>query len=238
MTRSLVASTTSAGRSSNPRLAAQIAEEFEKTGTLISTPVISGWKGLIRRHEAMAAARVCGVPGNRLHFLDLPFYDSAGPRSRRIGPRDVEILRELLGSVQPHLVYAAGDLDDPNGTHRLCLRALREALAAEARSDWVGELELWLYRGIWSEWPLDEIDLAVPLSPQEVLRRRRAIFRHETQKDQVLFLATDHKELWQRAEDRGRRLAQSYNALGLAEYEAMEGFRRYAPSDFIQQAGI
>ena len=220
------------------RLAAQIAEEFEKTGTLISTPVISGWKGLIRRHEAMAAARVCGVPGNRLHFLDLPFYDSAGPRSRRIGPRDVEILRELLGSVQPHLVYAAGDLDDPNGTHRLCLRALREALAAEARSDWVGELELWLYRGIWSEWPLDEIDLAVPLSPQEVLRRRRAIFRHESQKDQVLFLATDHKELWQRAEDRGRRLAQSYNALGLAEYEAMEGFRRYAPSDFIQQAGI
>jgi len=218
--------------------AAQIAAEFETTGALLPSPTITAWKGLIRRHEAMAAARVCGVPAQRLHFLDLPFYDSAGPRSRRIGPRDVEILRALLSSVRPQLVYAAGDLDDPHGTHRLCLRALREALAAEARSEWVGQMELWLYRGVWSEWPLDEIDLAVPLSPQEVLRRRRAIFRHETQKDQVLFLATDHKELWQRAEDRSRRLAQAYNALGLAEYEAMEGFRRYAPADFILQAGI
>jgi glucosamine-6-phosphate deaminase len=218
--------------------AAQIAEEFERTGALEPTAQITAWKGLIRRHEAIAAARICGVPTGRLHFLDLPFYNSAGPRSRRIGPRDVEILRGLLRTVQPHLVYAAGDLDDPNGTHRLCLRALREALAAEPKDGWIAELELWLYRGPWTDWPLDEIDLAVPLSPQEVLRRRRAIFRHETQKDQVLFLGPEHREVWQRTEDRSRRLAQAYNALGLAEYEAIEAFRRYAPADFIAQSGI
>jgi len=223
---------------SSGETAALIAEEFESTGALAPSATITAWKGLIRRHEAIAAARVCGVPVKRLHFLDMPFYDSAGPRSRRIGPRDVEILRDLLRSVQPHLVYAAGDLDDPNGTHRLCLKALREALAGEPRDGWVAEMELWLYRGVWSEWPLDEIDLAVPLSPQEVLRRRRAIFRHETQKDQVLFLGNDHPEIWQQTEDRSRRLAQAYNALGLAEYEAMEAFRRVAPSEFILQAGI
>lgn len=193
-----------------------------------------GWKALIRRHEATAAARVCGVTGARLHFLDLPFYHGA-PRSRRYGAEDVARLRALLDEVRPHLVYAAGDLDDPHGTHRLCLQALRDALAeaARARATWFEDCELWLYRGAWSEWRLDEIDLAVPLSPQEVLRRRRAIFRHETQKDQALFLGADRREFWQRTEDRSRRLAQAYNALGLAEYEAVEAFRRYAPAEFL-----
>jgi glucosamine-6-phosphate deaminase len=197
------------------------------------TPELLRWKGLIRRHEAIAAARVCGVPESRLHFLDLPFYD-AEARSRRYGPADVAALSALLDRVQPHLIYAAGDLDDPHGTHRLCLHVLRDALAgaAQAKAPWLPGAELWLYRGAWAEWPLDEIDLAVPLSPQEVLRRRRAIFRHETQKDQALFLGEDRREFWQRTEDRSRRLAQAYNALGLAEYEAIEAFKRYAPADF------
>jgi len=190
------------------------------------------WKGLIRRHEAIAGARVCGVPGERLHFLELPLYDAA-PRSRNYSEADIAILHRLLGELRPHLIYAAGDLDDPHGTHRLCLRVLREALARSADESWCRDAELWLYRGAWAEWPLDEIDLAVPLSPQEVLRRRRAIFRHETQKDQALFLGEDRREFWQRTEDRGRRLAQAYNALGLAEYEAIEAFRRYAPAEFI-----
>jgi glucosamine-6-phosphate deaminase len=193
----------------------------------------------MRRHEAISAARVCGVPEKQLHFLDLPLY-SAAPRSRSYGPTDVRILGDLLAQLQPLLIYAAGDLDDPHGTHRLCLHVLRDALAqaATTKAPWLAAAELWLYRGAWADWPLDEIDLAVPLSPQEVLRRRRAIFRHETQKDQALFLGEDRREFWQRTEDRSRRLAQAYNALGLAEYEAIEAFKRYAPEDLLKSAAF
>lgn len=210
-----------------------LCADLGKSTTATNTPDALAWKGLIRRHEATAAARVCGVAEPRLHFLDLPFYNSA-PRSRRYTEKDVAALGTLLAQVQPHLIYAAGDLDDPHGTHRLCLRILRDALkqALDTKARWAADAELWLYRGAWAEWPLDEIDLAVPLSPQEVLRRRRAIFRHETQKDQALFLGEDRREFWQRTEDRSRRLAQAYNALGLAEYEAIEAFRRHAPADF------
>ena len=206
---------------------------------LAETTELLRWKGLLRRHEAVSAARVCGVPEKQLHFLDLPFY-SAAPRSRNYGAADVTLMGDLLGKLQPHLIYAAGDLDDPHGTHRLCLHVLRDALAQAStlKAPWLSAAELWLYRGAWADWPLDEIDLAVPLSPQEVLRRRRAIFRHETQKDQALFLGEDRREFWQRTEDRSRRLAQAYNALGLAEYEAIEAFKRYAPEDLLQSAAF
>jgi glucosamine-6-phosphate deaminase len=208
-------------------------------GSLPATPELLNWKGLIRRHEAIAAARVCGVAEARLHFLDLPLYNAA-PRTRSYGADDVARMSALLEKFQPHLIYAAGDLDDPHGTHRLCLHVLRDAIAqaAQAKARWVAETELWLYRGAWAEWPLDEIDLAVPLSPQEVLRRRRAIFRHETQKDQALFLGEDRREFWQRTEDRSRRLAQAYNALGLAEYEAIEAFKGYSPDEFLKSAAF
>lgn len=207
--------------------------------SLPATPELLQWKGLIRRHEAIAAARVCGVGEDRLHFLDLPLYN-AEPRARNYGAEDVARMSALLAKFQPHLIYAAGDLDDPHGTHRLCLHVLRDALAQAnaAQARWLAEAELWLYRGAWAEWPLDEIDLAVPLSPQEVLRRRRAIFRHETQKDQALFLGEDRREFWQRTEDRSRRLAQSYNALGLAEYEAIEAFKGYSPGEFLRSAAF
>lgn len=210
-----------------------LCAELGRNGAGTTTAETLAWKGLIRRHEATAAARVCGVGESRLHFLDLPFYNAA-PRSRRYGEADVAALAALLDRLRPHLIYAAGDLDDPHGTHRLCLHILRDALkqALAAKAGWAAEAELWLYRGAWAEWPLDEIDLAVPLSPQEVLRRRRAIFRHETQKDQALFLGEDRREFWQRTEDRSRRLAQAYNALGLAEYEAIEAFRRHAIDEF------
>ena len=206
---------------------------------LPQTPELLRWKGLMRRHEANAAARVCGVPENRLHFLDLPFYNAA-PRSRAYGHADVALMHDLLTKFQPHLIYAAGDLDDPHGTHRLCLDVLRDALnqAAAAKAPWLSAAELWLYRGAWADWAPDEIDLAVPLSPQEVLRRRRAIFRHETQKDQALFLGEDRREFWRRTEDRSRRLAQAYNALGLAEYEAIEAFKRYEMGDFLKSVAF
>ena len=213
--------------------------ELSGVGNTLPSPELLHWKGLIRRHEAIAAARVCGVPETRLHFLDLPLYKSP-PRTRRFTDADVVILSSLLDRLQPHLIYAAGDLDNPHGTHRLCLRVLRESLAhAQAgNAAWLREAELWLYRGAWAEWPLDEIDLAVPLSPQEVLRRRRAIFRHATQKDQALFLGEDRREYWQRTEDRSRRLAQSYNTLGLAEYEAIESFRRYSPEELVRSSAF
>jgi glucosamine-6-phosphate deaminase len=168
-----------------------------------------------------------------LHFLDLPFYHGAPDRRRKLGENDIEIMQRLIAGLRPHLIFAAGDLDDPHGTHRLCLHALHGALARCSKESWFGEAELWMYRGAWAEWELDEIDLAVPLSPREVLRRRRAIFRHETQKDQALFPGDDRREFWQRTEDRSHRLAEAYNALGLAEYEAMEAFKRYSPAEFL-----
>jgi len=210
---------------------------YEASGALPDDPAVTRWKGLIRRQEAVAAARICGVAPGRLHFLELPFYRSVG-RRRELGEADITRMRELLDLVKPHLIFAAGDLDDPHGTHRLCLHALRDALAKEASQAWVGGSELWLYRGAWAEWSPDEIDLAVPLSPQEVLRRRRAIFRHETQKDQAVFLGSDRREFWQRTEDRSRRLAETYNALGLAEYEAIESFKRYSPEEFLRDAPL
>ncbi|HEY4301725.1 MAG TPA: glucosamine-6-phosphate deaminase [Candidatus Didemnitutus sp.] len=213
-------------------------EDFVRTGSLPARTECARWKGLIRRNEATAAARVCGIPPHRLHFLDLPFYDAAPVRHRRLGASDVTAMRRILVELKPHLVYAAGDLDDPHGTHRLCLQALREAVAAESSSDWLQEMELWLYRGAWTSWEPDEIDLAVPLSPQEVLRRRRAIFRHETQKDQALFPGDDRREFWQRTEDRSRRLAEMYNQFGLAEYEAIEAFKRYTPEEFLGRVSL
>ncbi|HEY3755301.1 MAG TPA: glucosamine-6-phosphate deaminase [Opitutaceae bacterium] len=214
----------------------QLCTAYEKTGNLPPSAELTRWKGLIRRQEAAAGARLCGVPRERLHFLDLPFYREQ--RRGRISEADVKVMRDFLAELKPHLIYAAGDLADPHGTHRLCLRALREALAVDQNAAWVKDAELWLYRGAWAEWPPDEIDMAVPLSPQEVLRRRRAIFRHESQKDQALFLGDDRREFWQRTEDRGRQLAETYNRLGLAEYEAMEAFRRYAPNDFLRDTSI
>jgi glucosamine-6-phosphate deaminase len=207
---------------------------LESAGSLPETAETMNWKGLVRRQEVLAAARVCGVPSGRLHFLDLPFYHTSPGRRRQLGEKDEAIMRDVLGSIRPHLIFAAGDLDDPHGTHRLCLHVLRDALARSSSEPWAREGEIWLYRGAWAEWSADEIDMAVPLSPQEVLRRRRAIFCHETQKDMALFLGDDRREFWQRSEDRSRRLAEPYTALGLAEYEAIEAFKRYAPEEFLR----
>jgi glucosamine-6-phosphate deaminase len=185
-------------------------------------------RGLIRRLEAQAAAGICGIPAERLHFLDLPSYE----KNSRVGEGavtedDLAPIAALLREFKPHQVYAAGDLNDPHGTHRFCLEALRRALEALAGEEWARSGEAWLYRGAWGEWSLPEIDMAVPLSPGEVLRKRRAIFQHETQKDRAMFLGDDRREFWQRAEARNRETAEAFNRLGLAEYEAIETFARW-----------
>lgn len=203
----------------------------EKSPGQVDSAELQRVKTLIRRTEARAAARYSGVDVARIHFLDLPFYETGRVRKKPIGPEDVRIIRTLLEQVRPQQIYAAGDLSDPHGTHRVCLRAIFEAVAElrrDARDAWIKECTLWLYRGAWQEWGPEEIEMAVPLSPDEVARKRSAIFKHESQKDTALFPGpSDAREFWQRAEDRNRATARLYDALGLAEYEAIEGFVRW-----------
>lgn len=197
----------------------------------IDTPLVQQIKAFIRRGEARAAGRECNIPVERLHFLDLPFYETGKIRKKPLGPEDIAIIRELLQKIRPHQIYAAGDLSDPHGTHRTCLSAIFRAIDQVKDEPWFADTEIWLYRGAWQEWEPHKIDMAVPLSPDELLRKRYAIFRHQSQKDKAMFPGTDEREFWQRAEARNRETAALYNALGLAEYEAMEAFVQWRPSD-------
>lgn len=200
------------------------------------SPELRTMKGLIRRTEARAAARYSGVPTSRIHFLDLPFYETGRVKKNPLTQADVDLMAALIQQIRPHQIYAAGDLSDPHGTHRVCLAGVFRALAKlRAAGGWGSSpgsnnegCEVWLYRGAWQEWEPHEIEMAVPLSPDEVARKRAAIFKHESQKDRALFPGpSDAREFWQRAEDRNRATAATYDALGLAEYEAIEGFRRW-----------
>ncbi|MBL9001203.1 MAG: glucosamine-6-phosphate deaminase [Phycisphaerae bacterium] len=192
------------------------------------SPELQKIKGLIRRTEARAGARYSGVKLANIHFLDLPFYETGRVKKKPIGEDDIRITIELLERVRPHQIYAAGDLSDPHGTHRVCLAAILESLRRLSDRPWMKNCVVWLYRGAWQEWGAEEIEMAVPLSPEEVRRKRIAIFKHESQKDSALFPGpNDPREFWQRAEDRNRNTARIYDKLGLAEYEAIEGFVRW-----------
>lgn len=186
-------------------------------------------KALIRRSEARAAARYSGVHPAHIHFLDMPFYETGRVRKKPLHEDDIRLIINLLERVRPHQIYAAGDLSDPHGTHRTCLSAVLRACEQLAPRPWFQRSVLWLYRGAWQEWGPGEIEMAVPLSPEEVQRKRFAIFKHESQKDRALFPGPDSREFWQRAEDRNRRTAELFDRLGLPEYEALEGFVRFRP---------
>lgn len=210
------------------RIERHIEDELgKKRPGQIDTPEVRRIKGLIRRGEARAAGRACGIPAEHLHFLDLPFYETGTVRKLPPGAEDVERIVEVLERVKPHQIYAAGDLTDPHGTHRLCWRALVGAFERVKRHKWWGACEVWLYRGAWQEWEPERIDMAVPLSPAEVVKKRDAIFKHQSQKDRAMFPGPDEREFWQRAEVRNREAARVYDKLGLAEYEAIEGFVRW-----------
>ncbi len=183
-------------------------------------------KALIRQTEALAAAREAGVPADRCHFLNLPFYRTGEVRKRPIGQEDVQIIVQLLNQLSPDQVYLAGDLSDPHGTHRMCAQAIFAALEQQNDGQ-TGYPEVWLYRGAWQEYEPHEIDRCVPLSPEIMRQKKRAIFRHESQKDAALFPGHDTREFWVRAEQRTKRTAELFNALGLPEYFALEGFRRW-----------
>ncbi|MFG0264678.1 MAG: glucosamine-6-phosphate deaminase [Rhodopirellula sp. JB055] len=201
----------------------------EKDAGEVDIPEMQRLKGLIRRGEAEEGAIVCGVPAERLHFLELPFYETGVVRKKPISDEDIQITVQLLREVKPHQIYAAGDLSDPHGTHRTCLDVLFAAVERCRDDDWMKECVVWLYRGAWQEWAPHEIEMAVPLSPQEVDRKRAAIFKHESQKDRALFPGADAREFWQRAEARNASTARTYDQLGLAQYQAIEGFVQYKP---------
>jgi glucosamine-6-phosphate deaminase len=184
-------------------------------------------KGLIRKGEAIAGARFCGLPDKQIHFLNMPFYETGRRKKAPLSQADIDLIVDLIKEVRPHQIYAAGDLADPHGTHKVCLDAIFAALEQLKGDKAIKDTWLWLYRGAWQEWPVHEIEMAVPLSPQEVEKKRHAIFFHQSQKDGVMFQGEDHREFWQRAEQRNRETANIYNLLGLTEYEAMEAFVRW-----------
>jgi glucosamine-6-phosphate deaminase len=184
-------------------------------------------KTAIRQGEARSACRYLRIPEDRVHFLDMPFYETGTVKKKPIGPDDIKIIVDLLRKVQPHQIFAAGDLSDPHGTHRVCFIAILEALKELKHEAWLSDCRLWLYRGAWQEWDVAEVDMAVPLSPEESRTKRMAIFKHQSQKDRPLFPGTDTREFWQRAEERNIATAVKYDKLGMAEYQAMELFVRY-----------
>jgi len=186
-------------------------------------------KGLIRRGEAKATCRFVGVPDENIHFNNLPFYETGTIRKNPVGDEDIKITKDLIRQIKPDQIFAAGDLSDPHGTHRVCLAAIMEACKQlkEEEPELMKDCWVWFYRGAWAEFNIEEIEMAVPISPSELLRKRRGIFKHESQKDAPMFPGTDPREFWQRAEDRTKGTADLYNKLGLAEYEAIEGFKRW-----------
>ena len=184
-------------------------------------------KKIIRQKEAIGATRYLGLPDHQVHFLNLPFYEAGGIKKAPITSFDVDIHTNLIKSIRPHQVFAAGDLADPHGTHKLCLEAILESLRSLKKESFMKDCWLWLYRGAWHEYEPYEIDMAVPMSPTQVRRKRKAIFYHQTQKDGVMFQGSDTREFWVRAEDRNRETADIYRALGLSDYAAIEAFKRY-----------
>ena len=194
-----------------------IEDEFE----------VRSLKGIIRKRESLAATRFVGVPDENVHFLNLPFYETGRVKKNPLGIVDIEMVADIIATIKPHQVYAAGDLADPHGTHKVCLDVIFAALKQLKHNEYMNDCWVWLYRGAWHEWDIHQIDMAVPMSPDQVLRKRHAIFYHQSQKDGVMFQGDDSREFWVRVEDRNRLTAKKYNDLGLADYAAIEAFKRY-----------
>ncbi|MFD0760558.1 glucosamine-6-phosphate deaminase [Lutibacter aestuarii] len=198
-----------------------------KKGDIEDVIEVRKLKGLIRKRESFAATRFLGVPDKNVHFLNLPFYETGTIKKNPISKVDIDIVADLISETKPHQIYAAGDLADPHGTHKVCLDAIFAALEKLKPNGYMDDCWVWLYRGAWHEWDIDQIDMAVPMSPDQVLRKRRAIFYHQSQKDGVMFQGNDTREFWVRAEERNNETAVKYHQLGLADYAALEAFKRY-----------
>ena len=190
------------------------------------SPQIRSIKGLIRRGEARATCKYVGIPIEHIHFMNLPFYETGTIEKKPMAEEDIVLTIELLRKIQPHQVFCAGDLADPHGTHKVCLDIVLESLKRirEAGDKWLNDCWIWLYKGAWQEWDISEIEMAIPLSPDQVRKKRYGIFIHQSQKDSVPFQGSDNREFWQRAEARNANTASVYGSLGLTQYAAMEAF--------------
>ncbi len=200
-----------------------------KKSNQIDTPTIRSIKGLIRRGEAKATCRYVGIPDENIHFQNLPFYETGTIEKKPMSEKDIKITVELLREIKPHQVYCAGDFADPHGTHIVCFNVVLEALKRIKKEgdEWINDCWLWLYKGAWQEWNIEEIEMAIPMSPDQVLKKRHGIFIHQSQKDMVPFQGSDSREFWQRAEERNAATANLYADLGLTHYAAMEAFVRW-----------
>ncbi|MCF6167540.1 glucosamine-6-phosphate deaminase [Lutibacter sp.] len=211
----------------NTFITAIIDQIKSKKENVIDTIEVRKLKGLIRKRESLAATRYLGVPDENVHFLNLPFYETGSIKKNPLGKEDIKIMCNIIEDIKPHQIYAAGDLADPHGTHRVSLNALFESLALLKSKPFMNDCWVWLYKGAWQEWEIHEIDMAVPMSPDQVLKKRKAIFFHQSQKDGVIFQGSDIREFWMRAEDRNTKTAEKYKELGLADYAAIEAFVRW-----------
>jgi glucosamine-6-phosphate deaminase len=201
----------------------------QKKKNQVDTAQIRAIKGLIRQCEARATCRYVGIPGTNIHFQNLPFYETGTIEKNPMGEDDVRITMQLLKEIRPQQIFCAGDLADPHGTHKVCLDIVLESLRRlkAAKETWINDCWLWLYKGAWQEWNIEEIEMAVPMSPDQVLKKRYGIFIHQSQKDMVPFQGSDSREFWQRAEERNAATADLYAQLGLTHYAAMEAFVRW-----------
>ena len=195
----------------------------------LDNPSILTVKGLIRRGEARNACRYNHIEKDHIHFLDLPFYESGKIEKLPVTEKDVRMVQELIADIQPHQIYVAADLADPHGTHRKCTDVVLAAVEEEKAvgATWLDDCRIWMYRGAWAEWDIADIEMCVPMSPEELLEKRNAILRHQSQMEGAPFMGDDVRLFWQRAQDRNRETAKRYDELGLACYEAMEAFVEY-----------
>ena len=198
----------------------------EKKSSETDTKEIRSIKGLIRRCEARATCKYVGLREKQIHFMNLPFYETGTIEKNPMSDEDIQLTVKLMREIKPHQVFCAGDLADPHGTHKVCIDIILAALAfmKEAGDEWLADCRVWLYKGAWEEWDITEIEMAVPMSPDQVRKKRYGIFIHQSQKDSVPFQGSDNREFWQRAEERNASTADLYAKLGLTRYAAMEAF--------------
>lgn len=219
--------TSEAMAATNSELAVTVQRQLrEKRAFAVDSDEIRQLKGLLRRSEACAALRGCGITADRTHFLDLPFYQGGRYRQFKSGEIDVAVIKALLREVKPHQIFATGRQTDPSSVSGVCFEVLRQALTQCASDDWQRECRLWLYRGPDRHWGSAEIDMAVPLSPRELTQKIQAVYQHKSQRSQSPVVTAGQHETWQQAEQHNRAIAHEYDALGLAEYEAIEAFER------------
>ena len=190
--------------------------------------ILNEIKGSVRQSEAYQACKFLGLKNKKkMHFLEMPFYQKGQKKRKDISNNDIDVVKDLIKKIKPHQIYAAGDLSDPHGTHRLCLRAIYRSIDKLKSFKFMKDCYVWLYKGAWNEWKINDIEMAVPLSPDQIIKKRKAIFKHKSQKDGAVFPGDDPREFWQRAEERNAKTAITYSELGLAKYAAIEGFKRY-----------